>query len=224
MERIDICLDRIDCEIVKDKDKVFILRGILDNGINWRFIWGDELPQSFLLRIINSSLWNEFKRKWEGKGLTFDNFKKILLNYNNEQIESVLYVLSGDNRLWYFGEGFQFESDYISEFLADDLQEKFGLDYDKAKNIINEIWFDIESDKDFNDYYNKYKKEWEGLYKETVNSASNWKELETNLQELSNEIYEQIMEDYRGEILNNFYKFIETDDFKEILKTEMEEV
>ena len=136
----------IRCKVEKVGKSLRIVEGSL-HDFGWMFVWGHELPQNFLLRIVFSSLFKEFVKEREKQGLTLEDFKRLLVRFEKdkqkEQKDALLYVLTGDNRMWDFGEEFSYEADEACYIISEELQERYGLSEVEASKLIDSLWDDI---------------------------------------------------------------------------------
>jgi len=218
----------IDIELAKVNGQLEVLHGVLDDGIGWRFCWGDELPQNMFLRIIFSDLWPNFVREWQAKGLDLGDLKQLLLNYNEEQLKSALYVLTGDNARWHFGEPFRWLDEELTEGFTNDLEEKYGLGFSRAREVVDKskFWWEIPPEwSSFDFYYKKYKSSWEEAYRKAVEKASSFEELEDNLCQLKKELAgEWIDEEYKENVMGLWADYLDSSEGKEEMEKLIEEV
>jgi len=179
-------------EIEVSKNPLRIEKGIL-RDINWKFLWGKDLPQNLLLRIVFSKLYEEFVREWEKAGLSFEEFKTLLTNFDNEeQINSLLYVLSGDNMMWLWGELFI----SVEERVWEELTEMF------SEEEVDKVWDEVETRWNCLELLDKEtKEEWlERFIVDAVKSSANWKKLKEKVEALSEEIIEEVLQKYEEEL------------------------
>ncbi len=216
----------INIGLAKANGRLQVVHGCIDDGIGWRFPWGDELPQNMFLRIVFSELWQDFVKEWEKAGLTLADLKELLLNYNEEQLKSALYVLTGDNARWHFGEPFRWLDEELTERFADDLEEKYGLGFSQAREVVNrsEFWWEIPPEwSSFDFYYKKYKPSWEEAYRKAVEKVSSFEELEDSLRQLKKELAgEWIDEEYKEQVMTLWSKYLESSEGAEEIETLME--
>ena len=217
----------IDIELAKVNGRLQVVHGCIDDGIGWRFPWGDELPQNMFLRIIFSELWQDFVKEWEKAGLTLADLKELLLNYNEEQLKSALYVLTGDNACWHFGEVFRWADEGLSDFFADDLEKKYGLSFLQARDVVDrsEFWWEIPSEwTSFDYYYNKFKESWEEDYRNAVEKASSFEGLCENIRTVRCELGEEIEDEYKENVMELWSEYLESSKGKEEIEKLIEEV
>lgn len=200
----------IESEIEKTPDgqpKVAV--GRLDDMVGWRWFWGGEFPQSFFIRIMKSDLWPEYIKEWQTKGLTFEDFKKILLGFENDsQKDSLLYVLSGDNAMWHFGLQFQIENENLELDFKAELQEK-GFTKEQIEEIMDKFWTVFSPNcTTWKNISSQDKENWLGWYKDAVKEAKDWESLRESLLEIGDEIQTEVLSLYRQEAQEQFEKIV----------------
>ena len=137
-----------------EKDKSGKMKLSLGNWTDAGWHWdGNEKDMiGFLTRIGTSNFAQEFINDVKGK-ISFKDVKPVLLNALKKN--DGLYEISGDNRVWHFGEGL--EPDESSE--RDYLIEEKKLPEEKVEKIIQTAYDYFKTN------YDEFEKEYSGVYK-----------------------------------------------------------
>lgn len=147
---------------------------LADTGWYWSGNEGDAL--GFIMRIAYSDIKDTFLQKVTQEGISWSAFKPLLLKAASRK--DGLYELSGDNRMWYFGETY-----------ADDLNELA----DSYKRELEELgWSTEDAEKESTaklDHthitYDVFKKEYGSKYasimKTMINKSESFKDFINNL-------------------------------------------
>lgn len=102
---------------------------------NWTWVgwhWsGDESDfMGYLIRLNDSKVKKEFLDALKENNISFDDLKDYILA--SAEDGSGVYMITGDNRKWHFGEGME---DYEYDIIDNDLPENF----DVTKEILEEF-------------------------------------------------------------------------------------
>ena len=198
----------IESVVEKRDGQLRLTVGRLDDSVGWHWFWGNEFPQSFFIRIMRSELWPEYVKEWEATGLTFEDFKKILLSFNKEQGDSLLYVLSGDNAMWHFGLPFQTEDENLDLDFRAELEEK-GFTEKEIEQIMNEFWLEFSPNSStWKNISSQFSLSWLEWYKKAVREAKDWESLRESLFEIGDEIQSEVLSLYRQEAWKTFERVV----------------
>ena len=83
------------------KGKYNLTLGNMSNA-GWYWNGKEDEALGFLIRLAHSDTKEEFLQKAEKEGVSWDDFKPLLLKAAKKK--DGLYELSGDNQMWHFGE------------------------------------------------------------------------------------------------------------------------
>lgn len=158
---------------IDDKGKSkFTLGNMTDAG--WFWDGGEEDAVGFAVRLQNSHVKDEFLKDTED--FDFKSLKPMFLK--SAKKGNGLYELSGDNRVWNFGETSESEYDMFDE-------EKF-TEEEKSK------FYNYYKGDDFDEFEKKYGKNYKTDMENAIKSANNFNEYFDNIEGLK----DGIMEDY----------------------------
>ena len=179
---IDISEHNWGLEIVDGKIEKIRLGNWIDAGWNWTMNDQDarESANTYLIRLSNSGVRNDFLKKAEEENIDFNIFKKQIKENlskplaDDEVSDDGLYVLSGDNGNWKFGhdddgnhtsasEGFfqDISNDEDREKIEDESWNHFvGSNYadwleEYGSKVRKELIEMLDSSNTFEDYFNK---------------------------------------------------------------------
>ena len=120
-------------EIDSDDNMKLQLGNLTDEGWYWN---GDKNDLTgFLIRVASSNFENDFKKQMIHHNVDFSEMKKIMLD-NLKKSDDGIYMLSGDNTLWKFGDGYEFDAD--SE--GDGYDRYDRLTDEQKHEVENEVW------------------------------------------------------------------------------------
>lgn len=199
----------IESVVEKRDGQLQLTVGCLDDMVGWCWYDGEKAPQAFMIRIIHSRLYDKYRREWEKVGLTFEDFKSLLTTFENDsQKDTLLYVVSGDNRTWHFGEDFRAEDEDIEYDFRSELQE-MGFTSDQVKEIMEKFWIEFCPDaSNWNKIPREDKERWLEWYLDTIKESENWEDLNEGLIDLTNEIKTEVLSMYRTEARKTFEKVV----------------
>ncbi len=194
------------------KGKYNLTLGNLSDA-GWYWNGKEDQALGFMIRLARSGIKEEFLQKAEKEGLSWNNFKPLLLKAAMKK--DGLYELSGDNQMWHFGETYadslsEAQSEYQRELEEngwtkedaekeaeakqnhtkikyDDFEKEYGSEYTAA---MDKLIKESKSFKDFMDRLNSesFSYDWTEhsmLYPESVfNNAPGDKKLEKKYKKL----------------------------------------
>jgi len=149
-----------------------------DAGWHWS---GDESDfAGFLIRLSGAGqgVDKEFLETIKDYGISFEDLKEFILE--SAKAGSGVYIITGDNVKWHFGQ----DGERESEILQYDLQEHYGLTDDELERFSDYYWINMKSKStDFDafaesDYY-------EDLKDEIVNAIKRSEDWDDVISELS---------------------------------------
>lgn len=146
------------------KGKYNLTLGNLSDA-GWYWNGKEDEALGFMIRLAHSSIKEEFLQKAEKEGLSWDNFKPLLLKAAMKK--DGLYELSGDNQMWHFGETYadslyEAQSEYQRELEENGWTQEDAEKEAEAKQDHTKIEYD-----DFEkEYGTEYTESMEKLIKE----------------------------------------------------------
>jgi len=173
-------------EVTEDGKNKLTLGNWTDAGWFWD---GDDSDMiGFLERISKSQITNEFLTDIRGK-VDFNDLKPILhkaLEKNNG-----LYEISGDNRVWHFGETFEIDSQSESENLKESHPE---LTKEQADQIVEDA-FDYYR-TDYDDFEKEHKEDYKEQMKKIIDESHSFDDFNSKIssEEFTQEWAENLFE------------------------------
>jgi len=168
------------------------------NGFGWRWTGREDQLIGFLVRITNSDIKQEFVDNANKRGLnikepTIQKMLKKALKENDG-----LYEMSGDNRLWHFGETNEIEEMLIEEYIDTNNQI---LDREKFKEY---FWdnANLEGLTDYELFEKEHGKDYQRIMNTVIKESENLKELLDRIKRVTEEQGEEMQQEFLTEQIN----------------------
>jgi len=170
----------VDLEVVNDEIESFSLGNLTDAGWFWSLSGQDakDNANTFLLRLANSQGEDvKFIKEAEENGISFEIFKKQIREnlakpFTEDGGEDGIYVLSGGNSTWEFGEE--------STSVWDNIEDSFfdgSVDYtEEEQKLVLEEAYMIDTGYDFKEYLETYGEYDKRELLDKINSANSFEE------------------------------------------------
>lgn len=144
----------------------------------WYWNGNQDDLNSFLIRLKNSKVRENFLEDTKKEEISYNQVKPYLLKSVDK--DDGLYEISGDNRVWHFGEIGEPETDFLDE-------ENFS---EEQKSKFYEYYQPVT--------YEEYAKENRGWYREkmkkNINNSKSYEEYMNGLQDIQSEAVEKFYE------------------------------
>jgi hypothetical protein len=173
-------------------DYHFSLGNLTDAGWYWSGHTDEAI--GFMRRIDKSKVKDQFLVEAKKEGITFESLKPTLLK--SARVSNGLYMLSGDNVRWHFGEGVEYEEGILEdENLTEEQKDKFWGVYRRI---------------DYDDF-EKQNKKW---YKAEITKAINESNTYEQFFEKMNDIAGDLEDVYREKVINETYEALPKQEMK----------
>jgi len=182
----------------KEGNKIELSLGNMTDA-GWYWTGDQDDMVGFFARISSSQIKDEVLKDFEESRLSYKDMKPILLK--SAQNGSGMYQITGDNKLWHFGESFLSEpSEEINEFLDSMTQD----DNIELTDKLRERFFEIFEypNMDYDDFEKEYKKEYIKDATQAVNESQSYGELMDKMDNLREGWLEQVM-DYEHDLYSD---------------------
>ncbi len=173
-------------------------KGSLGNFTDAGWYWSAEEDQflGYIIRILNSDINDEFISEMEERDITFNDLKDEMIDALVEYSDG-LYQLSGDNRVWHFG-----QDDVDTYYLKDDLKqvpveelkqlaEQSDEDYDELVDEFLNYEYYWDYGADFDSFAEEYGSWYKDEMKRIIEDSNNFEEFGDKVDRLRRDLAEE---------------------------------
>ncbi|MCK4545420.1 hypothetical protein KAU43_07765 [candidate division WOR-3 bacterium] len=190
LPEVDISYNDWSMKINPDGSMNLSMGNLTTAGWYWT---GDETDLgTFLIRMMGSEEQDTFIKDMEEEGVTFEMLLPVLLENIDNVDGNGMYVLTGDNARWKFGDGYDIDTDSELDYYS----ENYELSKQDMEDIKNEYWIhgqwdNIKIDKfEKTELYQDIKKK---LIHELKTSAD-FEDFGANLKNLKEDVFHDLIE------------------------------
>jgi len=223
----------VDLDICKERNKIYG-DWSLDDKMGWAWYGEDDEFILGILRVGNSSVYDDFQKELEESNITKNELKKAMLHSINKNPKDGLYHLIGDNSAYL---DFQGISDSIYEDMEYDVSECLKNNFipdDKAEEVASELTYNaLDEAKPIEKIFEEYEddlaknfrdsKSWKEFIKETIEACDTYEKAKDFLDcivDKVNEEKEEVRKGFWEEVRNSYYESynLKKEDIKELSK------